>query len=234
MDWDHGLVLWLNQYAGLNRKLDAAVILLSRNMLLRGGAIVGLLWWAWMHRRERLICAGLFWPKTVVGIVLALAAARAMQNLLPARVRPTFDPGSGFQPLLGPSYELLRDWSSFLSDHAVLFAALCVAIFRVDHRFGWIAVLWTAFAIPLPRIYLGLHYPSDVLAGALIGAGIMLAIQALPAPAGATRALRRLEDRHRGLAYGGLFIFGFLTATLFNDVREVVGALTRIARELLG
>ena len=34
-----------------------------------------------------------------------------------------------------------------------------------------------AFAISLSRLYVGVHYPSDVLAGALLGTGISYAAE---------------------------------------------------------
>ncbi|MEY4761602.1 MAG: hypothetical protein RLZZ200_1458 [Pseudomonadota bacterium] len=62
--------------------------------------------------------------------------------------------------------------------HAVCFTILAVSAFPV---LGWILVP-LATAIALSRVVLGLHYPSDVLVGAMIGAGMALATMAfLPA-----------------------------------------------------
>jgi len=59
--------------------------------------------------------------------------------------------------------------SSFPSDHAALFFALAVAIFFASRRAGWFAFFYSLVLICLPRVYLGEHYPTDVMAGAAIG-----------------------------------------------------------------
>ncbi len=59
--------------------------------------------------------------------------------------------------------------------HAVAFSVLACAHFP---DLAWLLVPFTAL-VALSRVVLGLHYPSDVLAGALIGATLATASQAL-------------------------------------------------------
>lgn len=63
---------------------------------------------------------------------------------------------------------LLR-WSSFPSDHACLFVAIAFGIWFANRRIGLIALAYTACFICFPRIYLGIHWPTDILAGAALG-----------------------------------------------------------------
>jgi len=68
-----------------------------------------------------------------------------------------------------PSGDHERSNSSFPSQHAVGAAAVAVLVARRHGRLG--AVAWTlALLIGLSRIYLGRHYPTDVLTGYLLGA----------------------------------------------------------------
>ena len=57
---------------------------------------------------------------------------------------------------------------SFPSDHAAAAFAIAFAVLAYSRR-GGIAFLLAATLIGLSRIALGMHYPSDVLAGALVG-----------------------------------------------------------------
>jgi membrane-associated phospholipid phosphatase len=62
---------------------------------------------------------------------------------------------------------------SFPSDHAVMAGAVAVGVLMADRRLG---VLTTALAVlmALIRVYVGAHFPADVAAGLLVGAGVCL------------------------------------------------------------
>jgi undecaprenyl-diphosphatase len=59
----------------------------------------------------------------------------------------------------------------FPSIHAVLAAAVATALWRVNRRLGVVAVL-AAVLVAFSRVYVGAHYPRDVLAGLALGAVI--------------------------------------------------------------
>ena len=68
-----------------------------------------------------------------------------------------------------PDGDTNRRNSSFPSQHAVGAAAVAVLVSKRHDRLGWFA--WgVALWIGLSRIYLGRHYPTDVLSGYLLGA----------------------------------------------------------------
>jgi undecaprenyl-diphosphatase len=58
--------------------------------------------------------------------------------------------------------------ASFPSDHATGAFVIASTIWIVHRRIGWIWIVLAA-GIALSRVWVGVHYPSDVLAGALIG-----------------------------------------------------------------
>lgn len=60
------------------------------------------------------------------------------------------------------------DWS-FPSNHAAIAAAAAVALWFVSRRLGWFAVV-AAGAMAASRVWIGAHYPHDVVAGLVIGA----------------------------------------------------------------
>ncbi|MDX1373017.1 MAG: phosphatase PAP2 family protein [Nitrososphaeraceae archaeon] len=57
---------------------------------------------------------------------------------------------------------------SFPSNHALNNFAAATFLSRFYPAYKWIFFV-TAFLISISRIYLGLHYPSDILGGAIIG-----------------------------------------------------------------
>jgi membrane-associated phospholipid phosphatase len=102
-------------------------------------------------RREAwLICAAL----GPIAIVLNYGIKLAVK-----RPRPVLE---GLPPLGGAPSSL-----SFPSAHALSSFAVATAMVRVDPATA--GALIVALAISLCRPYLGMHYPSDVLAGALLG-----------------------------------------------------------------
>lgn len=64
-------------------------------------------------------------------------------------------------------FYLPKDFS-FPSGHATLvFGAATILNFLYQHKLTWLYAL--AFLVAITRIYIGVHYPSDVLGGAFLG-----------------------------------------------------------------
>ena len=69
--------------------------------------------------------------------------------------------------------EKLHDFS-FPSGHTLVSVEAATALWYYHRKWG-VAALVLAAVIALSRLYLFVHYPTDVLAGALLGVGIALA-----------------------------------------------------------
>jgi membrane-associated phospholipid phosphatase len=64
--------------------------------------------------------------------------------------------------------------NSFSSGHTATSVALAVTVFIVTRGtprawYGWVALLWAGL-VGISRIYRGVHWPSDVVSGAAVGA----------------------------------------------------------------
>ncbi|MER5476603.1 phosphatase PAP2 family protein [Streptomyces sp. NPDC002734] len=66
-----------------------------------------------------------------------------------------------------------KDDFSFVSDHATLAMAMAVALFLAHRKFGVLAILLAVLA-GLSRVYMGVHYPTDVAGGFALGTAVAL------------------------------------------------------------
>ncbi len=88
--------------------------------------------------------------------------------------------------------------AGFPSAHATTAMAFAVAALMAPARWSARAlVLAAALAMSWSRIALGLHFPSDVLAGWCLGALCALAVQRFTAPAGQRWPWQALSPRGR-------------------------------------
>lgn len=103
----------------------------------------------------------------LAGLVVAMLAGNlALKNLF-ARPRPCWLDES--VPLL---IDRPRDYS-FPSGHTMAAAIGATILTAADRRFGWAAIP-LAVLIAFSRMYLYVHFPSDILGGAVLGVGIGL------------------------------------------------------------
>jgi undecaprenyl-diphosphatase len=90
----------------------------------------------------------------------------------------------------------------FPSDHATGAFAMAMALWFYDRAIGALAFV-LALIVAFARVYVGVHYPSDVVGGALIGMAVALILQLTPLRALIARvaaACSALWERILGLA----------------------------------
>jgi undecaprenyl-diphosphatase len=229
LNWDIVALLGINSLSG-HWLIDWTVNLVAQNKLLNGTVFVAAYWYCWFGggsddtlKSRRVVLAGL------ASCLLAIVIARALADLLPFRVRPMLDPASGFQPPLFPVTDDYEAWSSFPSDKAAFVFALAVALYAAVPRLSIALVIYAAAVVCLPRIWLGIHFPLDILVGAALGA--------LAAWLCETFISRRLLDRlvalaerRQALFYAAAFVVTIELAYLFDNVRRTA----RAVKALLG
>ena len=225
---DAYLALGLNRIASHNAVLNHAIDIASEAYILTGALLVALVWHCWFAddattARERLLLG-------ITGVVIAGVSSRLLQVLLPMRARPMHSLVLGFQTLPGIDPELANHWGSFPSDHAALFFALVAVIGQRSRGLGLLALLSALYGC-LPRIYLGLHYPSDIVAGAAFGMAFVVLFERF-GPRRMAGLCIAWARRAPGLFYAAAFLVTFEVATLFEDVRQISRGIPAVLRQL--
>ncbi|MCU0448795.1 MAG: phosphatase PAP2 family protein [Bernardetiaceae bacterium] len=227
-DWiDQPIVEYVNQFVRRSTTFDYGVILVSFNQLIKSGWMMIVLWWAW-HRstppealaRTRTQVLGVF-----VGCFLSMALARGLALLLPMRLRPMHEPNLRFTLPHGMSPLELDGWSSFPSDHAALFGALATGIFFIHRAWGGLALLHTLLFICFPRLYMGLHYPTDLLLGGLLGMASAALGQLATASRRWSNGLLNLAQRWPAYFYPAFFLVSYQLADMFVSLRYLLEAI---------
>jgi membrane-associated phospholipid phosphatase len=219
---DDRLVQLVNSLAHRSGTLDLIVVSILTVKLILGAVPASMLCWAWFRDgqdqvRRRTLVLG-----TLLGAIIALAIGRCLQTVLPFRPRPLYNPELSlrFPDFLPPNS--LNDWSSLPSDTAMMFAALMVGIWAISRPLGMVALLHILFFVGFAKLYTGLHYPSDLLAGAAIGMGVTWLVLRTSLLPRFYRGLMVWQQRAPGLFYSGFFLVYFEIVNMFEDVRWLI------------
>jgi undecaprenyl-diphosphatase len=219
--FDANIILFVNGFATKSWTFDRSLAFISNHNFIKAGLVVSMLWWAWFCNREAQTERRKYVLAAILLSFAALFLARVLAFALPFRVRPLQNPEFIFRLPYDITADTLDRWSSFPSDHAVMFFALSTSLWFISRNMGLVALVYSALVICLPRIYIGYHYPTDIIAGAFIGAFMGSLVRV-----GKIRSLlaslpMAWKQRYRAAFYVCYFIVTYEMANLFDDVREL-------------
>lgn len=225
---DSIIVEFVNSFAHRSWTFDAFVHFLASNDLFKGVFVVCVLYFVWFRSEEKFADSVLTERRqilihTILICIPGLIVTRMMASFLPFRQRPLYNPELHLHRAFTLETNALATWSSFPSDHAVLFFALATGVFLIHHKAGLCLYLYTALFIALPRIFLGFHYPSDILIGGLFGAALACSAKWPAFRSLITRPALRLRELSPGLFYASFFFFTVQTAELYSSLRAIAG-----------
>jgi undecaprenyl-diphosphatase len=232
--FDRALALYANQFAGHSFVLDKFVFDTLDTSLLNSGVVLAAYWWLWFEADESGVCAQ---RRNVVVALLAVivvaSAAWLLKVLLPFRHPPLSNPGFGLRLPFGVDPTSLNYLSSFPSGHAMLFFALSVPLWMRSRWLGAAATIWILLAICLPLLYLGYHWPSDIVAGAVVGVALMLLLCRLISATRLPDRVVRFSATHSPAFYAIAWLVALEIAVRFGDVEAFSSDAASLARALL-
>ena len=127
----------------------------------------------------------------------------------------------------------LDGWSSFPSDHAVLFYALSTGMLFVSRKVGTIAIVYTTLFIGLPRVYLGIHYPTDIICGAIFGTVIALLCNQPTFGKKFSEPILKWSISKPEFFYPIFFIITYQIADIFNNSRDFIAYLKSMYQAMI-
>jgi undecaprenyl-diphosphatase len=229
MSYDIDVFRFVNGFAGI-WLLDELAMYEETCNLLKGGLFMTVIWVFWLRpgadrdaRRSRIVTL-------LAGVILALLVNRAIAAAVPFRVRPMYVEGIGYHPLSLAFHPDLEHWNAFPSDTATYFFALSTAIALLSRKLGLALGVYTAGYICLSRLYVGIHYPSDLIAGAVLGIIVILAVNNRVLMAQLGDRVVALERRFPEWFYPTMFVVTYEMAVLFADVRVPVRGVRLVAQ----
>jgi len=157
-DW----FLAINQFAQSTPALHAPMRLYAEYGVALFAAVLLLAWW-WARRDQnpRTMAAALWAP---VGALLAIGLNQPLVNLAHEPRPHTVFPHALVLVAHSQDY-------SFPSDHAVMAGAVAAGVLLTHRRLGTATVL-AAVVMAFARVYVGAHFPLDVIVGLLLGAAV--------------------------------------------------------------
>jgi undecaprenyl-diphosphatase len=188
MKLDHLLFKKINDLAGESSLADWIGIFGARYLIIVIVASLFKYVLFYKNKAEKLLNY-----KVAAGAVLATVFGLGFNYLLSFlidRPRP-FELGLGINIYGTPFTE-----GSFPSEHATIAFAVATAVFITYRRFGSVLLVMAAI-VGISRIFVGIHYPLDVLAGALVGAAMALLASVLVNSLVLTFTKKKKEMRRR-------------------------------------
>src|SRR5258705_4083256 len=139
----------------------------SDDNLVKGVVFAILIWYLWFKETPNQEGNRIQPVATLISVFFVMVVTLSLAGLAPFRKRPFLNPDFHFSSFV-PLNEELTKMSSFPSDHAALFMSLATGLIFVSKKIGLLTLLYTFIFILIPRLYLGYHYPTDLVVGALI------------------------------------------------------------------
>lgn len=161
---DYTILKFINSFAGKWQWLDTAGVIFSDFLIYALPLIIFLIYFL-SSKKNRIVQMAI---KIIVAVVL-VSVVEYLTNQIAARPRPFIAHKEIYQ--LAKFFALPTDFS-FPSGHTSLAFSMALVVLLDWKKFGLILLI-PAFFIGIGRIFVGVHYPSDILGGIVLAALIV-------------------------------------------------------------
>jgi undecaprenyl-diphosphatase len=228
-EFDRAIIQFVIDHFSHSREMFYDIFFLSGDHLFKGGVMIAMLWYTWFMQddiendRKRMYLVA-----TILAAIFGMVISRSLTAILPFHQRPLFDITLHYFDFPMEKYGFDK-LSSFPSDHAVLFISLATGLFLVSRKIGLIAFAYVLLVILFPRIYLGYHWPSDIIAGGILGAGITtFFIKSEWIINLISKFTMPVLNKRPALFYAILFLVTYQIADMFDASRAFAGFVKHI------
>lgn len=180
--WDRELFFWINE-GWSNGFLDQIMPIWRDKLTWIPLYALILVWLIWTYRKQS-------WPYIVllsITVILCDFSSSSIIKPCIGRLRPCNNPELADQINIliqcGPG-------KSFTSSHATNHFGLAVMfglLFGAKSRWVWIMGIFWAATISLGQVYVGVHYPADIIGGATLGSILAIIVYQVSQKTGFTR-----------------------------------------------
>jgi undecaprenyl-diphosphatase len=219
--FDQMILSFFNQYARHSKTFDLIAAGFREIDFLKGGVLCLILCYLWFREDAKQASIRLSLVSTLIACFISVTIGRILALTLPFRPRPVLGTHLDF---VSPYY-MDKSWfenvSAFPSDHAALYSALAVGLYFAVKKVGLWAIFYACIFIFLPRIYEGMHHPTDILAGALVGILSVYFTHTAWFKRQVSAKLLNYSYQSAGVFYTVFFVITFQISALFTGFRHV-------------
>lgn len=207
---DFSVLYFLNKLAASGGFVGTLIGVFTENPLLRGGPVFFCMCYLWFSTNDVNVRVRMMMGCIVC--VLAVLISVFCQSHVPIHIRPVYDNRLGLTNILKWNQESTdKRIYSFPSDTATLYFALVTIVFLQNRKMGAVTFLWSLLTVGVCRVAVGIHYPSDILAGMILGGTMVLIMSNIRVVhKWLSNIILKYDPRQRYL--GTLFVFFCLEA----------------------